>query len=372
MNEGCTPTKTLITSGRVAHLARRGPDYGIHTSPFQGSRKPEVENQIEVDMKKIRQRKRDIVTSFRTGSEKRTEGAGVHVLMGTARFVDEKTVAVKGDDGNETIVEGEKIFINVGERPSSPHLAGIETIDSARVRDSTSIQELDEVPTYLVVVGGGYVGVEFAQLFGRLGAKVTILQRGKQLLPREDAEIASELSKILVEDGIEILLQSTASSISPAGSTAPTGSGVGFDLTVTPTAMGASETRTVQGSHILFAAGRVPNSDTLNLAAAGVAMNEKGYIVTDEYLATNIPHIFAMGDVNGPPAFTHISYDDFRIIEANHLSSEEKGVGKKSTKDRLVPYVVYTDPQLAHVGLHEAEARRKFPDRDIKTAKMPM
>jgi pyruvate/2-oxoglutarate dehydrogenase complex dihydrolipoamide dehydrogenase (E3) component len=339
----------------VAYLTRRGQDYGIHTSSS-----PDPLNSVTIDMLKVRQRKRNIVDSFRGGNENRVKAAGVDVLMGTARFIDGKTLSVKMEDGSEKLVEGEKIFINVGERPAPPRLEGLETIDPKIVLDSTSIQELDVVPEHLVVIGGGYVGVEFAQLFARLGAKVTILQRGEQLLSREDPEVAECLRKILEEDGVKVRLESTALTIS----TSP--SGFGLEIYIT----GKSALH-IQGSHILFAAGRIPNSDTLSLSAAGIKINERGYITTDEYLATSAPNIYALGDVKGPPAFTHISYDDFRIIQKNLITTPSSSP-KLSTKDRLIPYVVYTDPQLGHIGLHEAEARAKFPDKQIKTAKMPM
>lgn len=361
VNEGCTPTKTLIASGRVAYLARRGQDYGIHTG--------EGKNEVKVDMKKVRQRKRDIVDSFRGGSEKRLDGAGVEVLMGEASFVDEKTVKVKMNDETGRVVTAEKIFINTGERPAPPQLPGIETLDPRIVLDSTSIQELDEVPEHLVVIGGGYVGVEFAQLMRRLGAKVTIFQRGKQLLPREDPEIAQCFLDILKEDGLEILLQTQASAISP--------SSTGFTLTHTSTTSDKNEEKQLTGSHILFAVGRIPNTESLNLFDANISTNARGYITSNEFLETTAPNIYVMGDVKGPPAFTHISYDDFRILEKNLLTHPTSDVEKKaSSKNRLVPYVVYTDPQLGHIGLHESEARAlplysESPKR-IKVAKMPM
>lgn len=340
----------MVTSGRVAYLARRGADYGVSIAG---------ENKVTIDMKKVRERKREIVKSFRGGNEGRVSGAGVDVLMGTAKFVDERTVRVMMEDGSEKVVESEKIFINVGERPAPPKLEGLELVDSGRVLDSTSIQELDIVPKHLVVIGGGYVGVEFAQLFRRLGANVTILQRGMQLLLREDEEIADTLLKVLEEDGLDVKLQSTALSISPSAE--------GFDVKIQ-----TKGTETVlKGSHILFAAGRIPNSDSLNLSAAGIKANERGYIITDEFLATSTPNIYALGDVKGPPAFTHISYDDFRVIQQNLITSTEAKT-KASIKNRLVPYVVYTDPQLGHIGLHEHEARATFPGKQIKTAKMPM
>lgn len=355
VNEGCTPTKTMVASGRAAYLARRGQDYGIHTN---GTLKGQ--NEIKVDMLKVRQRKRDIVGSFRGGNENQTKDAGVDILMGEARFVDERTIKVKMDDGSEKTVMGEKIFINTGARPVPPKLKGLEKIDLTKVLDSTSVQELDVVPGHLVVIGGGYVGIEFAQLFRRLGAEVTILQRGKQLLQREDKEVADALMEILKEDGLTIHLESSASSIS----TSSTGS---FDLKVQT----KDDEKVINGTHILFAAGRIPNTEALDLPAAGITTDARGYIVSNDLLETSAKNIYVLGDVKGPPAFTHISYDDFRIIRTNVLNSSATST-KLSIKDRLVPYVVYTDPQLGHVGLHEHEARAKYPKRKIKTAKMPM
>jgi pyruvate/2-oxoglutarate dehydrogenase complex dihydrolipoamide dehydrogenase (E3) component len=352
INEGCTPTKTMIASGRVAYLTRRGQDYGIHTSSNESKA-----NEVIVDMLKVRQRKRDIVASFRGGSENRTHAAGVDILTGEASFVDKKRLTITDGNGKGSTVQGEQIFINAGERPAPPRLEGLESIQKTRVLDSTSIQELSEVPGHLIVIGGGYVGAEFAQLFRRLGAQVTIIQRGAQLLPREDRDIADGLLEILRQDGLTIYLTSNTQRVAPTPS--------GFDLTVQTN----DGDKIIAGTHVLFAVGRIPNSDVLNVQAAGIETDRRGYVVTNEYLETSTPAIFAMGDVKGPPAFTHISYDDFRIIQSNVLSSAST---KLSTQDRIVPYVVFTDPQLAHVGLHEKEARAKFPHKKIQTAKMPM
>jgi pyruvate/2-oxoglutarate dehydrogenase complex dihydrolipoamide dehydrogenase (E3) component len=356
VNEGCTPTKTMIASGRAAYLTRRGQDYGIHTQEGEG------QNKVVVDMVKIRQRKRDIVTQFRGGSERRLKAAGVDVLMGEGSFVDASSVNVKLNDGSEKLVKAEKIFLNVGERPASPKLEGVEKLDSNIVLDSTSIMELDVLPSHLVVIGGGYVGVEFAHLMRRLGAEVTIVQRGVQILPREDKEVAENLQDILREDGMKLLLESTTVSVAPSATNAK-----GFDLKVRTQEKESS----ISGTHLLFAAGRIPNTNTLNHAAAGLNTNGRGYIEANEFLETTVPNIFVMGDVKGPPAFTHISYDDFRIIK-NNLLSTSPPVTKLSTKVRQVPYVVYTDPQLGHIGLHEHEARSQFPNKKIMTAKMPM
>jgi pyruvate/2-oxoglutarate dehydrogenase complex dihydrolipoamide dehydrogenase (E3) component len=355
VNEGCTPTKTLIASGRAAYLTRRGQDYGIHTTEMKG------ENQVWIDMQKVRQRKRDIVDSFRAGSEKRLKEAGVELLMGEASFISAKEVRVKMNDGGERLVGGKKIFINVGERPAPPDFKGIEKLGNSQLLNSTSIQELDVVPEKLVVIGGGYVGVEFAQLMSRLGTDVTVVQRGSQLLPREDLEIAERLRMILEEDGLRIMLESAVVSVDSVE---------GDSFTLKVQTKGNKPEDNVRGTHILSAVGRVPNTEFLNLKAAGIEVDAKGYIVADEFLATTAENVYVLGDVKGPPAFTHISYDDFRIIERNFLRTSE--VARCSTKDRLVPYVVYTDPQLGHVGLHEKEAKALFPRRNIRTAKMPM
>lgn len=363
VNEGCTPTKCMVASGRAAYLTRRGADYGIHTPGGK-------DGIISVDMAKVRQRKRDIVDSFRGGSERRTSAAGVDVLKGEASFTGKNTVSVKMGDGSTVQAEADVIFLNTGERPASPTIPGMESVDATRVLNSTSIMELDAVPEHLVVLGGGYVGLEFAQLFRRLGAEVTIVQRGKQLLPREDADVAEEVLKILREDGIEVHLNTAAVSLSSSPANLLT-------LSCKPTSSSNeaanAEDLALFGSHVLIATGRVPNTDTLNLAAAGIATTAKGYIVANEKLETSVPGIYALGDVKGPPAFTHISYDDFRIVQANLLTPhKEESFVPLTTKNRVVPYVVYMDPQLGHVGLHEWEARKQFPERKLKTAKMPM
>jgi pyruvate/2-oxoglutarate dehydrogenase complex dihydrolipoamide dehydrogenase (E3) component len=339
INEGCTPTKTMVASARVAYLARRGADYGVGAGT------------VTVDMQRVRQRKRDIVTSFRGGSERRIEAApNLDLIYGEARFTGPKTVQVTLNAGATRELTAETIFINTGERPATPTVPGL---DPARTLNSTSIMELDVVPAHLLLIGGGYVGLEFAQMFRRFGSQVTIIQRGKQLLGREDADVAEAVARILAEDGIEILLNSA-----PTQATT-TGDGVTLHVK-TP-----DGERDLTGSHVLAAAGRVPNTEALNLAAAGVATDGRGYIQVNERLETNAPGIYALGDVKGPPAFTHISYDDFRIIRTNLLEH-----GAATTTGRLVPYTVFIDPQLGRVGLGEDEARAQ--GRAIKVASMPM
>ncbi|MCJ1291306.1 hypothetical protein MMC34_002849 [Xylographa carneopallida] len=354
VNEGCTPTKTMIASGKVAYHTQRAADYGIHSPGAE-------DGLIVTDMKKVRQRKRDIVDSFRTGGETRAQSAGVDVLKGVATFTDSKKLSVKMDDGSERNVTAERIFISTGERPSIPQLTGLESIPAERQLDSTTIQELDVVPTSLLVLGGGYIGLEFGQLFNRLGSEVTIVQRSSQLLPREDPDIAASMLDIFREDGIKVHLSTTAVSISPGPS----------DSDVIRLLIRSAEGSeyTVSASHILFAAGRRPNTDMLNLEAAGIFLKPSSHIEVNDRLETSVPGIWALGDVKGPPAFTHISYDDFRIIQRNVL---EPHLPSLTTKGRIVPYVCYTDPQMGHIGLHEYEARKQFPDRKIQTAKMPM
>jgi pyruvate/2-oxoglutarate dehydrogenase complex dihydrolipoamide dehydrogenase (E3) component len=339
INEGCTPTKTMVASARVAYLARRGADYGVRTGP------------VTVDMVKVRQRKRDIVESFRGGSERRLQGvANLDVLFGEASFTGPKLMRVRMSDGAERDLSAERIFLNTGARPSVP---AIEGLDPARTLNSTTIMELDSVPERLIVLGGGYVGLEFGQMFRRFGAQVTVIQRGARLLTREDADVADEVAAILREDGVDVLLESSPTRVAT--------NGAGFDVTVkTP-----SGERVISGSQVLAAAGRSPNTETLNLEAAGVRTERGGFIAVNERLETSAAGIWALGDVKGGPAFTHISYDDYRIIRANLLEG-----GARTIHDRPVPYTVYIDPQLGRVGMGEEEARAA--GKNIKVAKMPM
>ncbi|KHN94083.1 mercuric reductase [Metarhizium album ARSEF 1941] len=357
VNEGCTPTKTMIASGRAAHLARRGPEYGVVGAPSDA---------LRVSMQRVRQRKRDIVDGFRSSSEARLRDAGVDVIMGSASFRDEKTINVSGLDGAEKTLAADQIFICTGERPATPSLDGFHAaaFPPGTLLDSTSIQELDLVPSHLVVVGGGYVGLEFGQLFRRLGAEVTIVQRNSQLLPREDADVAGKMLEILKQDGIQVLLKTSPTAFHASGDD---------DLAraVVVAVSGPHGASELTASHVLFAAGRVPNTDTLNLEAALVKTTARGHISVDQTLQTSNPHVWALGDVKGPPAFTHVSYDDFRLLRANLLEKDSHPAAI-TTVDRILPYVVYTDPQLAHVGLHEHEARAKFPDAKVQVATMPM
>ena len=339
VNEGCTPTKTMVASARVAHLARRAADYGVHTGP------------VTVDLAKVRQRKRDIVNKFRRSSQRHIEQTvGLDLLFGEARFTGSKTMEVHLNEGEIRHLTADKIFINTGTRPANPPVEGLDRVPSL---DSTSIMELESLPEHLLVLGGGYIGLEFGQMFRRFGSQVTIVQRGEQLLAREDADVAEEVAKILREDGIELLLKTDALRAAQV------------DGQVKLTVKTSTEERMLTGSHLLVAAGRIPNTDRLNLTTAGVNMDKKGFVQVNERLETNVPGIYALGDVKGGPAFTHISFDDFRIVRANILQD-----GQASTTDRLVPYTVFIDPQLGRVGLTEAEARAK--GHAFRIAKLPM
>jgi pyruvate/2-oxoglutarate dehydrogenase complex dihydrolipoamide dehydrogenase (E3) component len=339
INVGCTPTKTMVASARVAYLARRAADYGVRPNP------------VQVEMAKVRQRKQAIVDSFRNGSQRQLEKTeGVDLLLGEASFSGPKTVQVQMKSGETRHLTADKIFINTGGRPEKPPVAGL---DSVPTLDSTSIMELDVLPEHLLVLGGGYIGLEFGQMFRRFGSAVTVVQRGKQLLAREDTDIAEEVAKILREDGVEVLLETEALRAEKADST--------VRLTVrTPTGE-----RVLSGTHLLVAAGRAPNTDGLNLGAAGVQIDERGFVQVNERLETNAHGVYGLGDVKGGPAFTHISYDDFRIIRTNLLEG-----GNATTTGRLVPYTVYIDPQLGRVGLSEGEARTQ--GRRVRVAKLPM
>jgi pyruvate/2-oxoglutarate dehydrogenase complex dihydrolipoamide dehydrogenase (E3) component len=340
INEGCTPTKTMVASGRVAYLARRGAAYGVQTGP------------IAVDMRKVRQRKRDIVESFRTGGQRRIERTeGVDLVFGTARFTGPKTLEVAKKTGETLRLTGETIVINTGARPSTPDLPGLNSVPWLT---STTIMELETVPEHLLVLGGGYVGLEFGQLFRRLGSQVTVVQRGPQLLGREDSDIAEAVASILREDGLNVLLNTAALRVER-----------GADGQILLTMRTPEGEQTLQGSHLLVAAGRSPNTDALNLEAAGVQTGRRQTIPVNERLETNVPGIYAVGDVNGGPSFTHISYDDHRILTTNLIEG-----GNASTSGRMVPYTVFIDPQLGRIGLGEDEARQQ--GRKIRVARMPM
>jgi len=330
----------MAASARVAYLARRASEYGVQTGP------------VEVNLAQVRERKQKVVERFRNGDEQILKAtASLDVIRGKATFIDAKTVIVKHAGSDARRLSAERIFINTGARPVIPPIDGLNRVPSL---DSTSIMELDAVPEHLVVVGGGYIAIEFGQMFRRYGSQVTLIERGEQLLAREDSDVAEEVYKILREDGIDVRLKSTASRVE-----------AGAQGEISLTVNGGSGKSTVKGSHLLIAAGRRPNVDHLNLGAAGVEMDEKGYVKVNDRLETSVPGIYAIGDVKPGPAFTHISYDDFRIIQINLLQK-----GDARIEGRPVPYTIFMDPQLGRVGLTEKEARAQ--GRSIRVAKLSM
>ncbi len=337
VNEGCTPTKTMVASARVAYLTRRAGDYGVR-----------VESPT-VDLATVRQRKRDIVTSFRQGSERSLEQAGVELIRGSGRFVAARTLEVTSGDRLRQ-VSAERVVINTGTTVAVPPIPGL---DAVPYLDSTSVMELAEVPDHLIVLGGGYVGLEFAQMFRRFGAEVTVVERGPQLLAREDGDVAEALTGILRHDGLTIRLGTAVNAVHGEASA----------LSVEVESAGRHAT--IAGSHLLVATGRAPATAGLNLKRVGIRTTRKGFVSVNSRLETSVTGVHAIGDVNGGPAFTHISYDDFRILRTNLLEG-----GKASTRGRQVPYVVFTDPQLGRIGMTERAARAA--GKDVAVATMPM
>ncbi|MEW6731135.1 MAG: mercuric reductase [Acidobacteriota bacterium] len=343
VNRGCTPTKTMVASARVAYLARRAFDYGVNAGP------------VTVDMARIRERKQSIVDSFRTSGERLlTSTANLELLKGEARFtgkiVDGFSVEVKMNNDKIRTLTAKRVFINTGARPQYSSISGLDEIPFL---DSTSIMELNTLPDHLIVLGGGYIGLEFAQMFHRFGSQVTIVHRGKQLLSREDEDVAEEVRKILQEDGLEILLERSAIKVEKHNS----------EILLTVKSIDGEQI--LSGSHLLVATGRIPNTEQLNLTSIGVEIDKGGFITVNDRLETSVSNIYALGDVKGGPAFTHISYDDYRIIETNLLSG-----GTATITDRMVPSTIFIDPQLGRIGLSEREARSQ--DKEIHIAKIPM
>jgi pyruvate/2-oxoglutarate dehydrogenase complex dihydrolipoamide dehydrogenase (E3) component len=340
VNVGCTPTKTMIASGRVAHLARRAADYGIETGP------------VAVDMAAVRQRKRDIVEQFRGGSEHRIERAeGLDYIEGEACFTGKKVVEVSLPDGGTRTLAADIIVLDVGERPRP---LDIDNPDGVTILDSTTVMELDEVPPALVVIGGGPIGLEFGQLFRRLGSEVFVVHHGDQLLRREDPDIAEAVLEILEEDGITVDFNAVPVAVARAGG--------GIDVSIR---LKSGDIDTIEGTHLLAAVGRVPNTDALDVEKTGLTVDRRGYIPTNDRLETRVPGIYAIGDIRPGPKFTHISYDDYRVLKTNLIDG-----GDRTIEDRQVPSVTYIDPQLGQVGLTERQAREQGVR--YKVATMPM
>ena len=322
VNTGCTPTKTLVASAYAAHLARRAADYGVL-----------LEGPVRLDMKKVKARADAVVAESRTGVERRLrEMSGCTVMEGHARFEGPQRVRA-GDE----LLTAPRIFINVGGRASVPDMPGVHEVPFLNNR---SILELDQLPEHLIVVGGSYVGLEFAQMFRRFGAEVTVIEKSPHLIGREDEEISKAIREILINEGINVRTSAECISLAPH----ERGVEVGVNCNEgEPTSI---------GSHVLLAVGRRPNTDDLGLEAAGVETDARGYIKVDDGLATNVAGIWALGDCNGRGAFTHTAYNDFEIITANLLDGESRRVS-----NRVLGYALYIDPPLGRAGMTEREAR---------------
>jgi pyruvate/2-oxoglutarate dehydrogenase complex dihydrolipoamide dehydrogenase (E3) component len=339
VNRGCTPTKTMVASARVAYQARRGADYGLRIGP------------VAVDMAAVRERKRAMVAGARQNYASHLPQDGLDLIAGEAHFTGPKTVEIARKDGGMRQISAPVIVIDTGTRPRPLTIPGASDVT---LLDSTSIMELDEIPEHLIILGGGYIGLEFGQMFRRFGSEVTIIQTGPRLMMIEDEDVSDEVAAILRDDGITVLTSATPARVDPVN-------GSRLRLTVR---MEDGE-RQVVGSHLLAAIGRIPNTEALNTRAADIRLDSRGFIEVDDYLETSAPGVYAMGDIKGGPAFTHLSYDDYRILHANLIGHE-----KASTRDRIVPYTMFIDPQLGRVGLTERQA--KAQKLAIRVAKLPM
>jgi pyruvate/2-oxoglutarate dehydrogenase complex dihydrolipoamide dehydrogenase (E3) component len=336
VNNGCIPTKTLVASAHAAQTARRGAEYGIGAGP------------VTVDMAKVKARKDEIMLADRNGVESWLDGMdGCTVFRGHARFEDPHTMRV-----DDQLLRADRIFLNVGGRAVVPDTPGLSDVDFLT---NVSILELDTVPDHLVIVGGSYIALEFAQMYRRFGARVTVVERGPRLAFREDEDVSDTIKEILTADGIEIILGADDIRITKKDN--------GFELT--PSAGAAP----IRGSHLLMAVGRRPNTDDLGLEAAGVQTDARGYVVVDDALKTNVDHIWAMGDCNGRGAFTHTSYNDFEIVAANLLDSDSNAAPRR-VSDRISTYALYIDPPLGRAGMTVEEVRKS--GRKALVGKRPM
>jgi pyruvate/2-oxoglutarate dehydrogenase complex dihydrolipoamide dehydrogenase (E3) component len=334
----CLPSKNELWSARVAHFARHAASFGT------------IVEGVRTDMARVRRRKQDMIDREIELHLKAYKEAGVELLMGSGRFTGPTTIEVALNQGGTRLLAGSEIVINVGSHAAMPDIPGLK-----EVHPLTHIEalELDELPPHLVVLGGGYVGIEMAQAFRRFGSRVTIIEPGPQLMGREDTDAAEEMGRVLSAEGVDILLSARPVRVD----------GLNGD-SVSVTVATKSGERKIEGSHLLVAVGRIANTADIGLESAGIELNERGFIRADERLRTTAPGVWAIGECAGSPQFTHVSVDDFRIVRDNMAG------GNRSTNDRLIPYVMFTDPPLAHVGLSEGEARRR--GISVRVAKLPM
>ena len=322
VNTGCTPTKAMVASARAALLARRGSDFGVHV------------DSVRVSLREVKARAQQIVLQSRNGQESWLHGtSNLTIFKGTASFEAPRRLRV-----GDTLLEAPQIFLNVGARPAVPDLRGVNSIPYLT---STKILDLEEIPSHLVVIGGGYVGLEFAQIFRRFGSRVSIIERHARLAPHEDEDASRTIREILQAEGIEIRTGANCIHFEKTGNDVLTG--LECDE-------GAPH---VAGSHVLLAVGRRPNTDDLNLQSAGIAFDERGFIIVDDQLRTSAEGVYALGDCNGRGAFTHTSYNDYEIVADNLLSG-----GSRRVSDRIPVHALFLDPPLAHVGMTESEVRK--------------
>jgi pyruvate/2-oxoglutarate dehydrogenase complex dihydrolipoamide dehydrogenase (E3) component len=339
VNTGCTPSKAMVASARIAQLVDRASEYGVLVSD------------ASVDLEAVVRRKRGIVESFRAGSRRSIEaGQNVELIFGEARFTSATTVEVELRDGGVRELRGNVVIIDAGARPRRLDVPGLA---DAEPLDSTSIMELERVPGHLVVVGGGPIGLEFSQMFCRFGSRITIIERGERLLGSEDPDVSDGVAAILAEDGIDVVFSASLDTVERD------------EDTRTAVVSAGGERRRIVCDQILVAAGRTPNTDRLNLDAAGIATDEHGYIQVDAMLRTAAENVYAVGEVNGGPAFTHIAYDDFRIVRANLIDN-----ANASTEGRMLPYTIFIDPPLGRIGHSDRSARAT--GHEITVFKLPM
>jgi pyruvate/2-oxoglutarate dehydrogenase complex dihydrolipoamide dehydrogenase (E3) component len=340
VNDGCTPTKTMVASAKMAYLAANSTPLGVKIKNFS------------VDLQQIRKRKDEVVHQFRNGSQKGIESTkNLDLIFGDATFTDNKTITVKLNSGREKEFRADLFFINTGAQTIIPEIEGLGDIDYLT---STTILDLEEIPEHLLILGGNYIGLEFGQMFRRFGSKVTILEKSDRIVSREDEDISEELTKIFNAEDISIYTKTTATGFKKKAS-----GKIAVEISVD------GKVEKIKCSHVLIAVGRKPQTETLNLQKTGVEVDEHGAIRTNNKLETSAPGIYALGDVKGGPAFTHISYNDYTVVYRNLVENADLSI-----KDRQVPYCMFTDPQLGRIGLSETEAKKR--GLNYKVAKLPM
>jgi pyruvate/2-oxoglutarate dehydrogenase complex dihydrolipoamide dehydrogenase (E3) component len=337
-NIACLPTKNVVHSAKVADFVRHDRDFGSGTAP------PTIE------MAEVRARKRRMVDGLVSMHIDKYKQSGAELVFGEGSFVGPKTIQVRLNNGGVRTLQGDRVFLNLGTHAAIPDIPGLR---AAKPLTHVEALELDRLPSHLIVLGGGYVGLEFAQAFVRFGSRVTILERGPQMLPREDKDLADSVMELLHLDGVDVRLNVEVKQVEGA-------SGDSVRMTLA-TSAGTSH---LEGSDILVAIGRTPNTENIGLDKTGVTLDARGFIQVNTRLETTAPGIWALGECSGSPQFTHVSEDDFRIVQANLHG------GSRNTRDRLIPFCLFTDPEIARVGLNETEA--VAAGRPYRVAKLPM